>query len=94
MDDNENELEIVWTDEMFDELFEFAHELYPEEMELAINTADSTGDFEFLTTVLNAANKVLTSQSLSHLVELGILEIDGVDETGDYTLKLAEGVEL
>ena len=90
MDSNENNLEIEWSEEALDELFEFAMELYPDAMSLAMDTAMESDDYESLMRVLNTANEQLTSKSLSHLVELGIMEIAGIDETGDYVFKLTE----
>lgn len=85
--------EVEWTTAMLDEVFEKAQELYPDALSLAMDTADNSDDYEALMSVLNAANKILTSEALSHLVELGILDIDGIDETGDYLFKLSENVD-
>lgn len=86
-------MEVEWTTAMLDEVFEKAQELYPDALSLAADTADSSDDYEPLMNVLNAANKVLTSEALSHLVELGLLDIEGIDETGDYVFKLTEAGE-
>lgn len=67
-------------------LIEIAMEKWPDAFELALNTGDSDLFFKLIT----KANKIYIEQVLSTLIDKGLVEMTGIDETGDFTFSLTE----
>jgi len=67
-------------------VFDTACELFPDAVELAVNTQDE----ELFLKVLDKANTILVERTVSSLIDKGLVEMAGMNEEGDFTFQLTE----